>query len=360
MYGAGNNADQDGSSNIDLGCLEFLADMYGGAKNADVNSNIVLNIQSGRFNRVFGGNNLGGCIRGSITVNIEETGCHPIIIGQLYGGGNQAGYSVRGYKKNDDNKWVPCEAGDPLETNMTAAFADPKVNVKSFTSIGEIYGGGYGESAVIVGNTNVIINECVGDNANEEMIMETVDDPDNPGQTITQSTGISQNTGQWIHFVAGTRKNDQDQDEDIIETVWQPEHKAGEIGTIGNVFGGGNAAPVHGSTNVLIGQLETVVFETPTTKIVTHTETVDGQEVTTQVEELTTNADRTHTVIGVNITGNVYGGGNAALVTGDTNVLIGTEDPTTTNNSQGSGQGNGGQGNNDQGNSQGNEPGSNP
>ncbi len=370
VYGAGNNADQDGTSNIDLGCLEFLADMYGGAKNADVNSNIVLNIQSGRFNRVFGGNNLGGCVRGSITVNIEETGCHPIIIGQLFGGGNQAGYSVYGYKMEND-KWVPREATDDLENGMTAAFADPKVNVKSFTSIGEIYGGGYGESAVIVGNTNVIINECVGDNANEEMIMETVDDPDNPGQTITQSTGISQNTGQWIHFVAGTRKNAQDEDEDIIETVWQPEHKAGEIGTIGNVFGGGNAAPVHGSTNVLIGQLATVLFETPTTKTVTVNVTdpdtgdnvidpVTGEAVTTQVEEPTTDADRTHTVIGVNITGNVYGGGNAALVTGDTNVLIGTEDPTTTNNSQGSGQGNGGQGNNDQGNSQGNEPGSNP
>ena len=341
VYGAGNNADQDGTSNIDLGCMEFLADMYGGAKNADVNNNIVLNIQSGRFNRVFGGNNLGGCVRGSITVNIEETGCHPIVIGQLYGGGNQAGYSVRGYKfDSTQNKWVPREATDDLENGMTAAFADPKVNVKSFTSIGEIYGGGYGESAVIVGNTNVIINECVGEHASDELIPKTDSngnpvtepDPDHEGQTRPVYTDVSANTGKWIHFVAGQEVTGQDGDGndilgDKIETVWQPEHKSGEIGTIGNVFGGGNAAPVHGSTNVLIGQLSEVTFVTPTTKIVTHTETVDNQEVTTEVEEPTTDTDRTHTVIGVNITGNVYGGGNAALVTGDTNVIIGTGTP---------------------------------
>ena len=331
VYGAGNNADQDGSSNIDLGCMEFLADMYGGAKNADVNSNIVLNIQSGRFNRVFGGNNLGGCVRGSITVNIEETGCHPIIIGQLFGGGNQAGYSVYGYKQVG-GEWVPREESDGLETGTTP-YADPKVDVKSFTSIGEIYGGGYGASAVIVGNTNVIINECIGLHASDDINTYL---KDQNGEYVldenNQRIQVSDNTGQWIHFVAGKNSDNTDK----ITTVWQPEHKSGEIGTIGNVFGGGNEAPVHGNTNVLIGQLETVLFETPTTKIVTVpvtdpdtgnpvTDSDTGEAVTTQVVQPTTDTDRTHTVIGVNITGNVYGGGNAADVTGNTNVVIGNQ-----------------------------------
>ena len=312
VYGAGNEADQDGTSNINLGCISYLSEIYGGAKDADVNSNVVLTIQSGRFDRVFGGNNVGGCIRGSITVNIEETGCHPIIIGQLFGGGNQAGYSVRGYKLSNE-KWVPREATDGLETGMAKAYSDPVVNVKSFTSIGEVYGGGYGASAYIVGNPHVNIDEYVGKHANED---------------------VTANTGKWIHYVTG--KNDDDSDK--IATVWQPARMAGAIGTIGNVFGGGNEADVKGDTYVNIGTASYV------TEIVAAGTNVDGYY--TRSGEGTTASPYVYTeivsdtpavvgttyykkVIGVNITGNVYGGGNAADVTGDTNVVIGKETTTT-------------------------------
>ena len=290
VYGGGNNADQDGTSNINLGCISFLSEIYGGAKNADINNDIVLTIQSGRFNRVFGGNNLGGCVRGSITVNIEETGCHPIIIGQLFGGGNQAGYTAPTGKHG------------------------PTLNVKSFTSIGEIYGGGYGASAIVNGDTYVNINVCMGKNTNAETDETTA------------------HTNQWIHFVAG--KNDDDSDK--IATVWQPEHTPGAIGTIGNVFGGGNEAGVNGNTNVQIGLLEYVEI---TSNIVAGTTDVSGYytrsgEGTTADPYVYTAATGTAVankkyykkVIGANITGNVYGGGNAALVTGDTNVKIGTKE----------------------------------
>ena len=297
VYGAGNEAAQDGTSNINLGCLSYLKEIYGGAKNADIDNDIELTIQSGRFDRVFGGNNLGGDIKGTITVNIEETGCHPIIIGQLFGGGNKAGYSVEKINKNRVDLDFTNEAANNYYKNF------PKVNVKSFTSIGEIYGGGYGAAAVIVGNPHVIINECVGDNADVGI---TKDYEDEQGNTIQ----ISEWTGRWFNIDTGD--ND-------THTVWQPEHKAGAIGTIGNVFGGGNQAGVNGNTNVIIGTESTVLFKTPATKTVT--ETVDGNEVTTVVA--TTDAERTHTVVGANITGNVYGGGNAADVSGDTNVLIG-------------------------------------
>lgn len=357
VYGAGNEANQDGTSNINLGCLSFLSEIYGGAKNADINSDVVLTIQSGRFNRVFGGNNIGGCIRGSITVNIEETGCHPIVIGQLFGGGNQAGYSIYGYDSN----------GNPVDptSSSTPLYADPQVNVKSFTSIGDVYGGGYGSSATMVGNPYVRISECVGENANIEM---------------KSGSDVSEHTGEWIHFLADP------EDQTNIVTVWQPEHKSGAIGSIGNVFGGGNAADVHGNTNVYIGTLEYVEITTNLTDvrgyytrsgsdytIVTgpvpaaagttyyqrvtsgNTETYNEVSTTEGVTDVsnyyTRSGDNTQEspyvytlvtippvdgtsyykpVIGVNITGNVYGGGNAAVVTGNTNVLISTEEPTTT------------------------------
>ena len=294
VYGAGNEADQDGSSEIQLGCVDYLEEIYGGARNADVNKDVVLNIQSGRFKRVFGGNNLGGRINGTITVNIEETGCHPIIIGQLYGGGNQARYET--------------PSGKP----------GPTINVKSFTSIGEIYGGGYGESAVVVGDTHVNINECVGENAEIEMKEDPNDVSENTGEdvVITTKPAVAANPEADPPVVAQPAET---------VTIHQPEHKKGAIGAIGNVYGGGNAAEVQGSTYVNIGTVDTVTYET---MYETEEVEVTDDEGTKTETVIKTDTDgnpikKVNTVTGVDIRGNVYGGGNAATVTGNTNVVVG-------------------------------------
>ena len=242
IYGGGNEAYMEGDSKISLGCIDFLQEIYGGAKNADVGGDIELTITSGHFDRVFGGNNLGGTIEGSITVNIEETGCNPITIGELYGCGNAAAYSTPSGK------------------------TDPTINIKSFTSIGRVFGGGLGEGAVVTGNPTVNINEVVGENAS--MTPTTV----YAGTTRTLSDGT---------------------------TVTLPDHTAGEIGAIGTVFGGGNAAVVNGNTNVYVGTESTITY-------------VSVDESSEPIP-----------VVGVDIRGNVYGGGNAADVTGSTNVVIG-------------------------------------
>jgi hypothetical protein len=273
VYGAGNMATQDGTSNILLGCVSFLEEMYGGSRDANINSDIELTIQSGQFHRVFGGNNLGGTISGTITVNIEETGCHPIIIGQLYGGGNRAAYT---------GPWI-----DP--SDHSKGRLGPTVNVRSFSSIGEIYGGGYGESAIITGNTYVNINECVGENASIETESRTID-----GVSKT----VSQHTGETVTINAGMQ--------DEVE-VGIPLHEAGKIGAIGFVYGGGNAAPVYGNTNITIGTLTKFNY------------------VSIQDDAGTAEDESERDVVGVDIRGNVFGGGNEAEVTGNTNVIIGKE-----------------------------------
>ena len=273
VYGAGNMATQDGTSNILLGCVSFLEEMYGGSRDANINSDIELTIQSGQFHRVFGGNNLGGTISGTITVNIEETGCHPIIIGQLYGGGNRAAYT---------GPWI-----DP--SDHSKGRLGPTVNVRSFSSIGEIYGGGYGESAIITGNTYVNINECVGENASIETESRTIN-----GVSKT----VSQHTGETVTINAGMQ--------DEVE-VGIPLHEAGKIGAIGFVYGGGNAAPVYGNTNITIGTLTKFNY------------------VSIQDDAGTAEDESERDVVGVDIRGNVFGGGNKAEVTGDTNVIIGKE-----------------------------------
>ena len=65
----------------------------------------------------------------------------------------------------------------------------------------------------------------------------------------------------------------------------------------------------------------------------TEQKVVDGIETT--VERDTTDGERTHPVIGVDIRGNVYGGGNAAEVTGRTNVIIGKGQESSGNSESG-------------------------
>lgn len=275
IYGGGKNADMSSGTNIVLGCMpdEWIGEIYAGAQAADVAGDVSLTITSGKFGKVFGGNKDSGKLEGSITVNIEETGdCDvPIVIGELYGGGNLADYSVFGY--NGDNT-VKTSGETPL-------YNDPQVNVRAFTSIGTIYGGGY--SAKLVGNPSVDINVAKGSHADNAAIhTETV--------------------GEDKYFPASDGTG-------TIPYIY-PEHKKGEIGAIGNVFGGGNLADVIGNTSINIGTETEIAFvSTPA--------------------HLTVNAETgKYPVSGANITGSVYGGGNAADIDGNTTVTIGTVDLT--------------------------------
>ena len=309
-YGGGKEAPMDAEAKLLMACIPGLSAAYGGAEAADIQGNVTLNITNGTFDRVFGGNNKSGTISGSITVNISEVGCKPIIIGELYGGGNLAGYSVKGY---DSNK-QPKETGDDL-------YDHPQVNVKSFTSIGTVYGGGYGASAVMVGSPTVNINEVVGS-------PETYPTDGDFEETGEEPNKISRYKGKELTI---------DEDTQNEHTVTLPAHEKGKIGVINNVFGGGNAAEVKGDTHVNIGTSD-VVYEVakpaPTSEnFASGTYYVlDGEGTPSKPYKYisagsTFNADATYyvekTVVGVDIRGNVYGGGNNAEVTGNTNVTIG-------------------------------------
>ena len=285
-YGGGKSAEMDAEAQLLMACIPGLQTVYGGAEAADVRGNVTLNITNGTFDRVFGGNNKSGTIGGDIQINIEETGCKPIVIGELYGGGNLAGYSIYGFKQVTEGegssattKWVPIERADDSEA-LTGdnVHKSPVVNVKSFTSIGAIYGGGYGTSAVMVGSPTVNINEVVG------------------SPTTTPTTGDFDENKNY----KGKELNIDD------HKITLPSHQNGKIGAIGQVFGGGNAAKVIGDTHVNVGTLGTIDF---VTKASGETEPQTGVQV-----------------VGVDIRGNVYGGGNNAEVTGDTNVTIGSKE----------------------------------
>lgn len=279
LYGAGKNADIDGDLIVVLDCAPETKteEIYGGAENANVRGNVELTITSGTFGKVFGGNNQSGAIFGHIILNIEETSCRPIVIDELYGCGNNAAYSVYGYKNGTDAEgnqtYVPRTSSSDGEAvtfkkdaNQTAhttpQYADPQVNIISCTRIGQVFGGGYGAGATVWGNPTVNINQIYGK---------------------------AYSDANKTHY-------------DAVAT---------SLGEIGEVFGGGNEANVVGNTTVNIGTASTVQLH----------QSYDKKNGYSMSDD--------KPVLGANITGNVYGGGNKANVSGNTNVNIGKATTTT-------------------------------
>ena len=283
IFAGGKNADMIGGAKIVMGCTnseDWVEEIYAGAKAANVGGDVSLTLTSGKFGRVFGGNKDSGVLDGSITVNIEENAkCGiPLIIGELYGGGNKAAYSIYGYN-----------ADGTVKTSGENPKPSPVVNVRAFTSIGNIFGGGYGSAAEMHGSPTININ--------------VVNNNRTTGSTI--STAITKT------FEEGTENE---------YTVTIPTHEDRKIGAINNVYGGGNAAKVWGDTNVNIGteaKQKLVKLDDSGNPLYT-----DAEKTIPQTEEMD--------VVGADIRGNVYGGGNAAEVTGNTNVVIGKDGTAAT------------------------------
>ncbi len=296
MFGGGKNAGMKSGANIILGCSNsdvWVKEIYAGAENADVEGDVSLTITSGKFGRVFGGNKESGKLEGSITVNIEENGqCGiPVIIGEIYGGGNKAPYSIYGFDSNGN-----------ILTNGTRKHDDPQVNIRAFTSIGNVYGGGYGSAAVMYGNPTVNINEVVINHTDHDA---TYNGNEYGGEAIY-----------FVNDVLDPTVTSDPENMTNVQKVVVPAHTDGKMGTIQNVFGGGNAAAVHGNTNVNIG--------TTPTEFLVQLKDNGEPDYNTDGTPKKTSMD----VVGADIRGNVYGGGNQAEVTGNTNVTIG-KDATT-------------------------------
>ena len=294
IFAGGKNADMIGGAKIVMGCTnseDWVEEIYAGAKAANVGGDVSLTLTSGKFGRVFGGNKDSGVLDGSITVNIEENAkCGiPLIIGELYGGGNKAAYSIYGYNGSAARTKAEYDALTPEQKTASPVHASPVLNVRAFTSIGNIFGGGYGSAAEMHGSPTININ-VVNNNRTTGSIISTA---------ITKT------------FEEGTENE---------YTVTIPTHEDRKIGAINNVYGGGNAAKVWGDTNVNIGteaKQKLVKLDDSGNPLYT-----DAEKTIPQTEEMD--------VVGADIRGNVYGGGNAAEVTGNTNVVIGKDGTAAT------------------------------
>ena len=173
VYGGGNLAASK-AGKINVGCtgpkvtptpgnrygyqLEGIGAVYGGANQAPVTGNVVLNINSGVVDSVFGGNNISGLIGGTITVNInqdENSTCQDDwYVGYVFGGGNEAPYEGVPIVDIIKGKVTHKVFGGGNKTNVGGAT----VWLRADGSIGEGLYGGCNES----GTAGVVSVNVVG------------------------------------------------------------------------------------------------------------------------------------------------------------------------------------------------------
>lgn len=271
-FGGGNEATGNGGT-IDLTCGSSFMNFYGGARNAIINGSIVLNVRGGVYDTIFGGNKDGGRITGNVTVNFTggQTKC-------LFGGSNKGG-NIEGTINVNVNiqpdpscpkvrlDYVYGGGKDAFYRPADTTIASPVVRIIHDTITKDVFGGGLGETAIVSANPKVIIGD-------------------------TNSSGTPYN-----------------------------------VTIKGNVYGGGNAAPVHGNPFVQTLSKSNKCVTTVSgnvygggygpTAVVNTTEPAVAPGYGIGKTTVDIRGNRT------TIEGNVYGGGNAGIVNGDTDVIIG-------------------------------------
>lgn len=212
VYGGGNQATVP-STNVTIHGGNVIGNVFGGGNNADVtgtniateNKGTRVNIDGGRILNVYGGNNNGGAIAGTIKVSVAEStdGCG-VNIDDLYGGGNKAasnaGQITIGKCTNINRVFGGANQADVTGSinltitdgcigtvfggnnnsgsisgsitvnvnwngtgnrslgnvygggNLAEYTGNPTVNIINATTTGNVFGGGLGASAVVVGN----------------------------------------------------------------------------------------------------------------------------------------------------------------------------------------------------------------
>ena len=267
VYGGGNAATVTGTD-VTIEAGNRIGNVFGGCYGANVTTNgTKVNIKGGTIEHVYGGNNYRGTITGAIRVRAHKDSDCPMKIGELYGGGNEAASNVGSIDIGCTGTYVE-SAGGHADCNET----DNRIGYE-LEGIHEVYGGA--NQANITGDINLTIDSGMvyrvfGGNNNSGSISGTI--------TVNiQKT--DPNTCGWY---------------------------------VGYVYGGGFNAPYskegtanNPSVNVTNGLVSHSVFGGG-----------KGNDAVVTGNPLVTLSNKAH------VGENVYGGGDAASVTGNTSVIL--------------------------------------
>ncbi|MBP5340875.1 MAG: chitobiase/beta-hexosaminidase C-terminal domain-containing protein [Bacteroidales bacterium] len=267
LYGGGNAATVTGT-NVTVSGGNRIGNVYGGCYGADVTTNgTKVNIKGGTIEHVYGGNNYRGTITGAIRVRAHKDSDCPMKIGELYGGGNRAGSAAGSIDIGCTGTYVE-GVGGHADCNET----DNRIGYE-LEGIHEVYGGA--NQANITGDISLTIDSGMvyrvfGGNNNSGSISGTI--------TVNIQKTNPNTCGWYVGYVYGGGFNAPYSKEG---TANNPSVNVSAGLVSHSVFGGGKGddADITGNPRV----------------------TLSG---TAQVGE------------------NVYGGGDAADVIGNTSVIL--------------------------------------
>ena len=231
VYGGSNTNGTVNTSNVQINSGTY-ENVFGGNNQGGetVNSNVT--VDGGTVLSVYGGNNLGGtCDTTNVTINngtitdvygggnqaitnVTNVGVHGPVGRYVYGGGNQAGVNT-----NTNVNLLNATVGDNVYGggNEGTVTGNTNVHVKDSTLGNSLYAGGNGTSAVVYGNTNLVMD------GTKNNVTKNVFGGGNQAETGTEEN----HTSSTVNIVGGT------------------------IG--GNVYGGANTSVVYGKTKTNIG-----------------------------------------------------------------------------------------------------------
>lgn len=296
-YGGSNEA-EGGGGVINLLCGTKIGSFYGGSRKADLVGDVTLNVYGGTYENIFGGSqgtpedpanitgnvtvnfyggnvqhlfggsDVNGNISGTVLVNVDidpDYDCPDgLRLDNVYGAGRDAAYTP--YDPYRGSPTVNVMNNRHFVSGSTGTMAD-----SAFVEIIDVFGGGLGATATTTSYPRVIIGG----------------------------------------FGNGRKNTGTEQD-----PVWTPYTRGARV--FGNAYGGGNAAPVKGNTYVLVR--DAVIGRDDEVESFTSGNLFGGGYGSTSKVM----GDTYVGVFGLSdIKSNVYGGGNAGIVTGNTEVVVG-------------------------------------
>ena len=351
LYGGSNKATTSGNVTISVPCSAAssnfkIGSIFGGSREADITGNITFDLYGGKYDYVFGGNNIDGEIGGNVTLNLYGG-----TIEQSAFGGNKGGGSILGNitvnVTDAQNATCPLEvnnvfgAGDQAmytaPTGNGARENNPIVNInhirtgKSIT--GNVYGGGNGDPAdatqepgMVTGNPKVVIGDVTAGNESYlATISGNVYGGGNAAKVVGTTTVLMQKANSTVamDIYGGGNLADVSGATDVDingGTVTQDVYGGGALadvggsdvtlagGTVRDIYGGGLGDNTHPA---LVNGAVQVTVNSGTVNDVFGCNNVNGRPTGAVTVNINNDVD-----------GNVYGGGNLATYTGDPYVYI--------------------------------------
>ena len=344
VYGGGNIAKAEGTTNVVITSGDHTGDIYGGGNLGSVAGTANLTINGGNSKRVFAGGNQASVTTTNTYINGGTTE-------ELYGGGNQA--SV-------DNTNVNLQGGIANTiyggSNQTGTIQSSNIITTSGTA-GTIYGGN--NIGGNISRTNITINGgnitiAVYGGGNEVETPETHIDLQNSNNEIPNIFGGGNQAGStttYINTTGGSAENifggsnmsgtvvtsNVTTNGGTIQNVYGGNNEGGRTETpnvtingqgVVNVYGGGNKAPVN-VTNVQInGEVSGNVFgggneaDVDTNTNVNIQGGTVGNDLFGGGNQAGVKSNTNLNIIGGTVGNNVYGGGNEGIVSGNTYVHV--------------------------------------